>query len=117
LIIDVLIAQRRFHQPKSTAKAVRQANRLTSRTISTLSVISKGSTEPEETPVRDALMKRLANLVDPEQNKTTGVDRQVRHIGQYAAHGTSVRDMQKATLQNVAATVNIRVLVYSEVSS
>jgi hypothetical protein len=69
------------------------------------------STESEETLVRDALMKRLADLVD-EQNKTTGVDRQVRHVGQYTAHGTSVRDTQKATLQNVAATVNIGVLAY-----
>jgi hypothetical protein len=47
LIKDVLIAHQRFHQPKSTAKAVRQANRLTSRTISTLSIISRSSTAPK----------------------------------------------------------------------
>ena len=72
-----------------------------------LSNSGQAPTEPKDTPVRDALMKRLADLVASAQNKTTGVDRQVRHIGQYTGHGTSARNAQKATLQNVAATVSL----------
>jgi len=46
-------------------------------------------------------MRRLAGLI---ANKTTGVDRQVRHIGHYVSRSTSVRATQKATLQDVAAS-------------
>jgi hypothetical protein len=104
LVGDVLVAQRRFHQPKATARAVRQANRLT--IPSTLSVANIGHSSPDETPVRDALMKKLAGLVASGPNKTSGVDRQVRHIGNYVVNSTSIRATQKATLQDVAAAVS-----------
>jgi hypothetical protein len=104
LVKNVLVAQRTFHQPKATAKAIRQANRLSKPVV--LSVSKRNLAEPEETPVRDALMKRLTDIAS-DQNKTTGVDRQVRHMGQYAPQGTSARDTQKATLQNLAATVSV----------
>ena len=105
LVRDVLVAQRRFHQPKSTARAVRQANRL-ARPV-TASIANISPSPPEETPVRDALMKRLTDLVASGPNKTTGIDRQVRHIGHYVVHSvnTSIRATQKATLQDVAALV------------
>jgi len=61
LVRDVLVAQRRFHQPKSTARAVRQANRL-ARPV-TASIANISPSPPEETPVRDALMKQLTDLV------------------------------------------------------
>jgi hypothetical protein len=104
LVGDILVAQRRFHQPKATAKAVRQANRLT--ISSTLSIANIGQPCPDETPVRDALMKWLAGLVSSGPHKTSGVDRQVRHIGHYVVNSTSVRATQKATLQDVAASVS-----------
>lgn len=105
LVKDVLVAQRRFHQPKATARAVRQANRLTM--SPPLSVTNTVPSVSEETPVRDALMARLAGLVASGPNKTTGVDRQVRHIGHYTVQSTSIRLTQKATLQDVAASVSI----------
>ena len=109
--LDVLAAQRRFHQPKSTSRAVRQANRL-ARPV-TISIANINPCPPEETPVRDALMKRLTDLVTSGPNKTTGVDRQVRHIGHYVVHSinTSIRASQKATLQNIAASVSIMQLL------
>ena len=105
LVRDVLVSQRRFHQPKATARAVRQANRLGAH--SALSIANIGPPPPEETPVRDALMRRLAGLVASGPNKTTGVDRQVRHIGHYVPYSTGVRATQKATLQDVAASVSV----------
>jgi hypothetical protein len=104
LVGDVLVAQRRFHQPKATARAVRQANRLT--IPSTISIANIGHSSLDETPVRDALMKRMAGLVASGPNKTSGVDRQVRHIGHYVVNSTNARATQKATLQDVAASVS-----------
>lgn len=64
------------------------------------------SHQPEETPVRDALMKRLAGLIDSGPNKTTGVDRRVRHIGSYVEQSSSIHAMQKITLQDAASLVS-----------
>lgn len=101
-----LVQQRQDHQPKSTAKAVRQPKRLVP-VPSKISKTSKPDAIVEETPVRDALMNRLRELASNGQNKTTGVDRQIRHIGHYVIKGSNVRAAQKATLQDVAASVRI----------
>lgn len=71
-----------------------------------MSIARRAPSKPQETPVRDALMAQLSCLaasMDP--NKTSGVDRQIRHIGHYVERSSSVRDMQKVTLQDVAASV------------
>lgn len=103
LLKTILVEQRQLHQPKSTAKAVRQPNR----SVQISSKVNKSSRADvtEETPVRDALMTRLRELASNGQNKTTGVDRQIRHIGHYVIRGSNVRAAQKATLQDVAASV------------
>jgi len=58
------------------------------------------------TPVRDVLMKRLAQLVPAEtkQSTTTGIDRRIRHIGSYISH-----DMVTSTLATSAQTANASV--------
>jgi hypothetical protein len=118
LVIDTLVAQRRFHQPKATAKAVRQANRLAIH--STLSIANIGHSSLDETPVCEALMKRLASLISSGPNKTSSVDRQVQHISNYVVNSTSVRSTQKATLQDVATLVStapmLQAVIFSRTS-
>jgi hypothetical protein len=95
------------HQPKWVEKAVRQVNRQ--------SVAPKVSRKPDssniETPVGDALFKRLAELVPAgtRQYVTTGVDRHVRHTGSYGVT-LDARTRQKATLQDVTSTVRTFIL-------
>ena len=60
----------------------------------------------DETPVCDALMKRLAGLVASGPNKTSGIDQQVQHIGHYVVNSTSIQATQKATLQDVSTAVS-----------
>ncbi|KAK6981299.1 hypothetical protein R3P38DRAFT_3234295 [Favolaschia claudopus] len=86
----ILVSGRMRHQTKSTSKAVRQHGRLS--TI--MERRSKGTTESESAvPAADAL------------NKTTGVDRYVRHAGTFGGSGapSDVRAQNKATVKGVAA--------------
>jgi hypothetical protein len=71
-----------------------------------ISVANIGHSSLDEIPVCDALMKRLAGLVASGPNKTSGVDREVQHIGHYVVNSTSIQATQKATLQDVAAVVS-----------
>jgi hypothetical protein len=68
----VLVQQRKFHESKSTVKAIRQVNRLAGPVSVTGTMTTKNVVE--HTPVRDVLMKRLAQLVPAEtkQNTTIG---------------------------------------------
>src|SRR6267154_6606472 len=47
LVGDILVSQQRFHQPKATARAVRQANHLA--VPSAISIANIGPSLPEET--------------------------------------------------------------------
>ena len=106
LVKEVLVHQRHFHQPKSTAKAVRQVNRLSQPTFGSSSKV-RAAPEPKETPVRDALLNQLSNLVTPNPRKTSGVERQIRHTGQFATTQVQgAREQQKATLQDVSSNVS-----------
>ncbi|KAH7919930.1 hypothetical protein BV22DRAFT_1199252 [Leucogyrophana mollusca] len=102
---DSLVAIRRHHQPQSTAKAVRQVNRLLEVATQVPPPGSVNSTEPEMS-VREALTKRLAALVPDVQHTTSGANRKIRHTGVYALNNgkTSTREMQRSTLQDTAAT-------------
>src|SRR6267154_2431427 len=73
---------------------------------STISVANIGYPSLDETPVCDALMKRLAGLVASGPNKTSGIDQQVQHIGHYVVNSTSIQATQKATLQDVSTAVS-----------
>ena len=102
LNLEVLVKQRKIHEPKSTAKAIRQVNRLALPVSVTGKVIAN---DVEPTPVRDALMKWLTELLPDKtkQNTTTGVDRQIRHVGSYIS-----RDVTSGTTpaQDVNASVS-----------
>ncbi|KAJ7433413.1 hypothetical protein FB451DRAFT_1380348 [Mycena latifolia] len=95
------------HQTKSTAKAVRQHGRL-----SMVMVNRNNSGEPSATrrgpSLRERLIKKLASVVPASDtvNKTTGVDRYVRHAGTFGGSGVpaNARTQNKATIQKVAAT-------------
>jgi hypothetical protein len=97
------------HQTKLTAKAVRQHGRL--------STIMANHNNPAQAPASDdgrslcqKLMQRLAAVVPDSDTitKTTGVDRYVRHAGSYGGSGAppNARAQNKATVQNVAASVH-----------
>ena len=106
LIKQSLVHQRRFHQPRSTARAVRQTNRLAQPTFGS-SLKARTAPEPEETPVRDALLSQLSKLVTPDPGKTSGAERQIRHTGQFTtAQMQGAREQQKATLQEVSSNVS-----------
>ncbi|KAK7039864.1 hypothetical protein R3P38DRAFT_2514522 [Favolaschia claudopus] len=100
----ILVSERMRHQTKSTSKAVRQHGRLS--TI--MERRSKGTTESESGPsLREMLIQRLAVAVPAADtlNKTTGVDRYVRHAGTFGGSGapSNVRAQNKATVKGVAA--------------
>lgn len=106
LIKEILVHQRRFHQPKSTAKAVRQVNRLARPAFGSFST-ARATANPTETPVREALLNQLSKLVTSDAGKTSGVERQIRHTGQFATTQVQgAREKQKATLQDVSANVS-----------
>ncbi|KAJ6570704.1 hypothetical protein B0H10DRAFT_1964583 [Mycena sp. CBHHK59/15] len=101
----ILVAERMRHQTKSTAKAVRQYGRLS--TI--MEKCAAGHLDSESGPsLHETLLKRLAAAVPTSDalNKTTGVDRYVRHAGTFGGSGaqTDVRVQNKATVKSVAAT-------------
>ena len=73
LIKQVLIHQRHFHKPKSTAKTVQQINHLSQPTFGSSSKV-RATPEPKETPVHDALLNQLSKLVTPNPGKTSGVE-------------------------------------------
>ncbi|KAJ7736423.1 hypothetical protein B0H16DRAFT_1730764 [Mycena metata] len=100
----LLVAERMRHQTKSTAKAVRQHGRLSTVMVNRNNSVSKSEDGPS---LRDKLIEKLASVVPEDTaNKTTGVDRYVRHAGTYGGAGvpSSVRAQNKATVQKVAAT-------------
>ncbi|KAH7910134.1 hypothetical protein BJ138DRAFT_1114345 [Hygrophoropsis aurantiaca] len=106
-----LVVIRQQHQPRSTSKAVRQVARLTNvmHQVQSVSPIDSPSSATDiELSVREALIKRLANLVPDVQNTTSGANRKIRHTGIFAMENskTSARGMQTATVQNVAALVS-----------
>ncbi|KAJ7151882.1 hypothetical protein C8R43DRAFT_1067439 [Mycena crocata] len=79
LDIKLLVAERLRHQTKSMAKAVRQRGRSST-------VMAARNAGMEDGPsLRESLLKRLAAAVPASDtfNKTTGVDRYVRHAGTF----------------------------------
>ncbi|KAF8171785.1 hypothetical protein K438DRAFT_2024000 [Mycena galopus ATCC 62051] len=100
----ILIAEHMRHQTKSTAKAVRQYGRLS--TI--MEKRAAGRPDSESGPsLRQMLLQRLAAAVpiSNDLNRTTGVDRRVRHAGTFGGSGAQadVRVQNKATVKSVAA--------------
>lgn len=90
---DVLVAERHSHQPAATARAMRQINRL-SLPATMMAAQTSAAISREDTSVRDALLKRLVNLLPPDerQETTAGADRRIRHAGSYVSHrATAVR--------------------------
>ncbi|KAJ7723096.1 hypothetical protein DFH07DRAFT_759651, partial [Mycena maculata] len=86
----LLVSERLRHQTKSTAKAVRQHGRLST----VMANRNKGETPKESGPsLREDLIKRLASAVPVSDtfNKTTGVDRHVRHAGTFSGAEKFVR--------------------------
>ncbi|KAJ7077204.1 hypothetical protein C8R43DRAFT_1083442 [Mycena crocata] len=104
LDIDLLVAERLRHQTKSMAKAVRQRGR-----SSTVMAARNAGTE-DGPSLRESLLKRLAAAVPASDtfNKTTGVDRYVRHAGTFGGSevpgAATKRAENKATVQAVAAS-------------
>ncbi|KAJ7709362.1 hypothetical protein B0H16DRAFT_1821435 [Mycena metata] len=100
---SLLVSERLRHQTKSTAQAVRQHGRL-----STVLVKGNGGISEEKGPsLRETLLKKLAAIVPASDtlNKTTGVDRHVRHAGTFGGTDErNVRTQNKATVQGVAAS-------------
>ncbi|KAK7691172.1 hypothetical protein QCA50_006275 [Cerrena zonata] len=99
---ETLVAERCRHQPLATTQALRQASQWSS------GVSSKHVSETG-LAVRDALVKRIEALSPyngTTKPLTSGVNRQVRHSGLYAADGQpmSTRARQKDTLRAVNST-------------
>ncbi|KAH7929600.1 hypothetical protein BV22DRAFT_1029216 [Leucogyrophana mollusca] len=100
---DVLVSIRQQHQPLSTAKAVRQANRLPS-ALPPSAQPSATLAEVEPQPsVREAILKRLSALVPDPHSTTAGANRQIRHTGVFVMGQTNTRAAQKVTLQDATA--------------
>ncbi|KAJ7032518.1 hypothetical protein C8F04DRAFT_958759 [Mycena alexandri] len=99
----LLVSERSRHQTKSTSQAVRQHGR-----ISTILVNGSGGISEEKGPsLRETLLKKLAAIVPASDtlNKTTGVDRHIRHAGTFGGTDErNVRTQNKATVQGVAAS-------------
>jgi hypothetical protein len=99
---SLLVSERQRHQTKSTAKAVRQRGRAAT-------AMADRTAEPT---LRETLMKRLAAAVPASDtlNKTTGIDRFVRHTGTFSGPelpgASTKRAENKATVQAVAASVS-----------
>lgn len=106
-----LVAIQRAHQPRSTARTVRQANTLSNvMATSKTAAVNKESTKVS---VRDALLECLQVLVPtalPSSHRTTtGVNQQVRHAGVYVTGSTSkggAREAQKVAALDAAASVS-----------
>ncbi|KAJ7508549.1 hypothetical protein B0H11DRAFT_2304702 [Mycena galericulata] len=102
----LLVSERQRHETKATAKAVRQHGRLST----VMANRNNGETAAESGPtLRETLIKRLAATVPASDtfNKTTGIDRYVRHAGTFSGPeppgAGSKRAENKATVQAVAA--------------
>ncbi|KAJ6609212.1 hypothetical protein B0H10DRAFT_2226075 [Mycena sp. CBHHK59/15] len=98
----ILVTECMCHQTKSTANAVRQHGRL--------SLIMENRTagvKDSGPSLRESLLKRLAAAVPTWDtlNKTTGVDRYVRHAGTFRGSGVpaTVRIQNKATVKNAVS--------------
>lgn len=87
---DVLVAERLSHQPAATARAMRQINRLAI-PATMMAANNSTATSKEDTPVRDALLKRLTDLLPPDEHQetTAGADRRIRHAGSYVSRRTT----------------------------
>ncbi|KAJ6594796.1 hypothetical protein B0H19DRAFT_1284500 [Mycena capillaripes] len=100
---SLLVSERLHHQTKSTAQAVRQHGRLSTVLINGSHGASKAGPS-----LRETLIKKLAAVVPTSDtlNKTTGVDRYVRHAGTFGGTGLpgNARAQNKATVQGVAAS-------------
>ncbi|KAJ6524888.1 hypothetical protein DFH09DRAFT_1372073 [Mycena vulgaris] len=101
----LLVSERLRHQTKSTAQAVRRHGRLSTILVNEAS----GGNHKEPVPsLRQTLIKKLAAVVPTSDtlNKTTGVDRYVRHAGTFGGAGepANVRVQNKATVQSAAAS-------------
>ncbi|KAJ7483382.1 hypothetical protein FB451DRAFT_1234359 [Mycena latifolia] len=118
---DLLVSERLRHQPKSTAKAVRKHGRMSTLMASR----NEGNTvtSAESGPsLRETLIKCLATAVPTSEafNKTTGIDRYVRHAGTFSGSEVVVagskRAENKATVQAVAASkfVQLRAAALSQ---
>ncbi|KAJ7176926.1 hypothetical protein C8R46DRAFT_1346848 [Mycena filopes] len=103
----LLVSERARHQTKSTAKAVRQHGRLSTSMVNRNNAVGNSADGPS---LRDQLVQKLALVVpgatDLSLNKTSGVDRFVRHAGTFGGVGvpSSVRAQNKTIVQKVAAT-------------
>ncbi|KAJ6504529.1 hypothetical protein DFH09DRAFT_943717 [Mycena vulgaris] len=99
----ILVAERMRHQPKSSAKAVRQHGR-----VSVSMMRRNAAAVPVGPSLRESLLARLAATVSRAEtgSKTTGVDRYVRHTGTYGGSGVpaNMRVQNKATVKSVAAS-------------
>ncbi|KAJ7461042.1 hypothetical protein FB451DRAFT_1371356 [Mycena latifolia] len=109
----LLFSERLRHQTKSTAKAVRQRGRLST----VMAKRNEGDLAADSGPsLRETLIKRLATTVPASEtfNKTTGVDRYVRHAGTFSGSevplASSKRAENKATVQAVAASLRATAL-------
>lgn len=111
---DRTFAIRKRHQPRSTSQAVRKLGRLTtimeggSRSTNSAASSSTSSVAPNGLTLREALLKRLANLVPEAKLSTAGIDRRVRHTGTFTRDDVTLsetRKRNKATIRQVAATV------------
>ncbi|KAJ7745879.1 hypothetical protein DFH07DRAFT_924502 [Mycena maculata] len=101
----ILVVERMRHQTKSTTKAVRKHGRLS--TIMENRTAGRTESGPS---LRESLLMRLAGLAatvptSDTFNKTTGVDRYVRHAGTFGGSGVpaNVRVQNKATVKNAAS--------------
>ncbi|CAK5278910.1 unnamed protein product [Mycena citricolor] len=101
LNFTVLVSQRREHQTKFAAKAVRQRGLGVSSVLVKQSKIA--SPMSDEPSLRDTLKQRLAQLLPKISvaGKTSGVNRHIRHAGSYGS--TSKREENKATVIKVAS--------------
>ncbi|KAJ7778679.1 hypothetical protein DFH07DRAFT_950687 [Mycena maculata] len=101
----LLVTERLRHETKLTAKAVRQHGRLSTVMVNR----NKGETKETGPSLRETLIKRLATAVPASEtfNKTTGIDRHIRHAGTFSgpeAPAGTKRAENKATVQEAAAT-------------
>ncbi|KAJ6521817.1 hypothetical protein DFH09DRAFT_1424506 [Mycena vulgaris] len=100
----ILVSERMRHQLKSTAKAVRKH-----RPVSVSMMRRNAAIDPihNGSSLCESLMARIAGAVSLNtQNKTTWVDRYVRHAGTYggSAVPANKRVQNKATVKSVAAS-------------
>ncbi|KAJ7716106.1 hypothetical protein DFH07DRAFT_785479 [Mycena maculata] len=117
----LLAEQRLLHQTKSTAKAVQQHGRASAK------MFARDNEKPETDSgpsLRETLLKRLVAAVPASDafNKTTGIDRYVRHAGTFSGPeppaGTK-RAENKKTVQAAAASkfVHLRATGLSQFQS